>query len=910
MKKIIDEENYNSFAQLTNIATHSKGVDDVLKMICEICDSSQIFLFEFSKDKTIFRKTYQYSVGSDSKNLTYLKDESVEQISLFLDYFKEKKPIYIDNVEDVKVSHPSTYSILKSQGLQNVLATPMILDNTLEGFIAIYNLNAKVDEKLLELTNMYCIFVARSVSILNLEKENNFLKTHDPMTSALNRKSLEIYIKMIDTNLSLGIVSCDISELSSINKDKGYSAGNDILIELSDVLIHIFKDYPVFRTGSDEFLIICSDISKYDFDYLISVLKRYVGQSDYHFFIGTAFKMKDEEFSVVDLINLADKDMFEDKTNYYCDMDDVGKTRERRAELINTNTQIMSEFNLFFDKTSYLKNFIIKNHFDVDVLVNSMSLANHYTYFGDMQTNTFYVSEPLCKILGINSPIVRDLLNLWEKFIPNEEDVAMYRADIEDVIANKRTTHDLRYRIQDLSGNEFWIRCFGIIKWNEDNTKPLFFAGAISRLNHNFTVDPVTDLPKEQMFNLKINECKKSKKYPSFIGFKINSFEEINSLRGRNVANSLLKDIANKIVKEYYVKMELFRLDGLRFLGIVYPEFISEIQEIAMGIKEIIRVIYREYNIAVRFPSVMGIIDETPDDYTSSDIVSDIISLIEVAKSYPEEDFLCYSQMVQNHKNKNLMMMAISRDVADDFNNFYTVIQPVVSAKTHKVVSGELLMRWSYNGENISPMTFIPMLEQQGLIIAAGKWIFEQAVCHCKRLSTLQPDFYLNFNISYYQILDNSFLDFMKQTLEKWQLNPERLVAELTETHYNDHPVQLNEFIESCRELNMRVALDDFGVGYSSLDLLLQYHSDIVKLDRSLVQRMSASEKSNDFITSIVYACHKFGKTVCVEGVETKEEARLVSEAGCDVIQGYYFYKPMEVSQVYELLSKGSTDVV
>ena len=108
----------------------------------------------------------------------------------------------------------------------------------------------------------------------------------------------------------------------------------------------------------------------------------------------------------------------------------------------------------------------------------------------------------------------------------------------------------------------------------------------------------------------------------------------------------------------------------------------------------------------------------------------------------------------------------------------------------------------------------------------------------------------------------------------------------------------------------MRVALDDFGVGYSSLDLLLQYHSDIVKLDRSLVQRMSASEKSNDFITSIVYACHKFGKTVCVEGVETKEEARLVSEAGCDVIQGYYFYKPMEVSQVYELLSKGSTDVV
>ena len=153
-------------------------------------------------------------------------------------------------------------------------------------------------------------------------------------------------------------------------------------------------------------------------------------------------------------------------------------------------------------------------------------------------------------------------------------------------------------------------------------------------------------------------------------------------------------------------------------------------------------------------------------------------------------------------------------------------------------------------------------------------------------------------------MLDPDFLPFMRQTLVRHEMDGKNLVAELTETNYNESPATLQTFIEACRDLGIRLALDDFGTGYSSLELLLKHPSDIVKLDRSLMKEMAYSKNSSDFISSIVYSCHKFGKKVCVEGVETDQELQTVLEAGCDYIQGFYFHRPMEISDFFALLEK------
>lgn len=109
--------------------------------------------------------------------------------------------------------------------------------------------------------------------------------------------------------------------------------------------------------------------------------------------------------------------------------------------------------------------------------------------------------------------------------------------------------------------------------------------------------------------------------------------------------------------------------------------------------------------------------------------------------------------------------------------------------------------------------------------------------------------------------------------------------------------------------MGLRIALDDFGSGYSSLRMLLQYPSSIIKLDRSLVLEVTESDEKMNFIRSIVYACHQFGKRVCMEGVEYAEQNAIILDTGCDMIQGYYYYRPMEVHNVYLLISESRNGI-
>ena len=193
------------------------------------------------------------------------------------------------------------------------------------------------------------------------------------------------------------------------------------------------------------------------------------------------------------------------------------------------------------------------------------------------------------------------------------------------------------------------------------------------------------------------------------------------------------------------------------------------------------------------------------------------------------------------------------------------MIQPIVSAADGAVIGGEVLLRWTFEGKDVSPATFIPILEKIGLIHTVGRWVFEQATSTCVRLQSHDPAFYLTFNMSLHQLSDPQLLPFMKETLEKYRLSGSSLVAELTESCLDEQPEKLTGFVQACQKLGIFIALDDFGSGYSSLRMLLQYPSSIIKLDRSLVREMAQSTAKMHFIQSIVFACHQFGKTVCME---------------------------------------------
>ena len=195
----------------------------------------------------------------------------------------------------------------------------------------------------------------------------------------------------------------------------------------------------------------------------------------------------------------------------------------------------------------------------------------------------------------------------------------------------------------------------------------------------------------------------------------------------------------------------------------------------------------------------------------------------------------------------------------------------------------------------VSPVEFIPLLEACGLIVPVGKWVLEEAVRTCKKWLRYQPDFIMNVNISYLQMLDESFIDFVRQILNQYDLPPAHIVLELTESCFVTDMEALKEAFKLLRNLNIQIAMDDFGTGYSSLGMLSQSPADIVKIDRLFITAIGDEENefNRSFIGSVIQLCHRVGISVCVEGVERKNELDTVCSLEADCIQGYYISKPL-----------------
>lgn len=885
-----------NFPQITQVKNPNESIQKLLEWLGKVCVSERSYIFEIYEDDT-FSNTYEWCDTGVSSQMQMLQKESLRQISWWLEMFQQNKPVIIEDIEEIKTRYPAAYAILKPQDITSLISVGLYTDGKIFGFLGIDNSDFKKANQIVPLLFMIANLFSYMLNNRDLVDRLSYCDYHDQLTSSLNRNAFKKDLKKAYKWFSLGLVHCNVLELKTTDSLNGFETNDEIIKKWSDILSQAFHHYNIYRVSEDEFIIVCPNVEKWQFNETVMYLNDLKHKNKSAMVYGFAWDNK-LPIDVSGLLSEAENMLHEYKERYdKRPVPDYGEEKVLNVPVKVDYGELLKDAN-----GHILYHFIEENYFNLETFFKSMSMADHHPYFGDLVTKQWYVSDSMKDLMGLNDNVVTDLLSKWEEYIPYPEDLELFRNDIAGVMSMKKSVHDLVYRIQDKNYNEYWIRCFGLIRWNEDKTKPLFFCGNVSKLNYAFVVDSITNFPKEKSAIREISRLQQLNKKVSFVCFRLNEFSEINELRGRSVANSLLKDIANNLNREFGKKIQFYRLDGLRFLSVIPKEFFTTPEEVARKIRNIITDMFTEYNLPVRIPCVIGILDDHSESMTAQEIITDVMSLLEIAKKNSETQLVYSTNTVKTHREQKQMIMELRKD-SMDYNNFRSVIQPIVDAGTHKIVGGELLLRWKYNGNDVSPGFFIPALENNNLINHVGRGVFEQAVRHCKRINTTIPDFFLDFNISYNQIYDKSLLPFMSEVIQKWGVNAKNLVLELTETHYNNSPVRLQEFIEECKGLGMRMALDDFGVGYSSLEMLVKYPANVVKLDRSLMKKMSDSKEITDFITAIVYACHKFGKLVCVEGVETEQELKIVTEAGCDMVQGYYFYRPMEVFDVYDLLT-------
>lgn len=259
-----------------------------------------------------------------------------------------------------------------------------------------------------------------------------------------------------------------------------------------------------------------------------------------------------------------------------------------------------------------------------------------------------------------------------------------------------------------------------------------------------------------------------------------------------------------------------------------------------------------------------------------------------------------YSESIQNHQ-RDMATMLYQLEGALERRELQMYLQPKVRAENGTVAGAEALVRWEHPEKGfISPATFIPLCEENGLICRVDLLVFEQ-VCRCLskwREAGVEP-VPISVNVSRQHFRDPEFLTEYRQLLETWKVPPEWIELEITESiMFSSSEFQyVRDFIQTLHEIGFTCSLDDFGSGYSSLSLLKDLPIDCLKLDRQFIIGRFEEWSTRTVIEMIMNLARKLGIMTVAEGVELEEQVSFLREAGCDLIQGFYFSRPLPVEE-------------
>ena len=240
-------------------------------------------------------------------------------------------------------------------------------------------------------------------------------------------------------------------------------------------------------------------------------------------------------------------------------------------------------------------------------------------------------------------------------------------------------------------------------------------------------------------------------------------------------------------------------------------------------------------------------------------------------------------------------MMLREMEFALSEGQFCVYYQPVYSIKAGRAVSAEALVRWRHPAAGlIPPVRFVPLFERNGFVVRLDRFAWEDVCCMLSsRIRAGLPVVPVSVNVSRLNFYDSDFCDTVVSLLKKYDLDPSLLRLEITESAYTDNPTQLMNVLKKLQSLGLKILMDDFGSGYSSLNMLRNLAVDILKIDMSFVRDLENSQRAPAILRRVVEMAHDLRMGIVVEGVETKAQLDFLSSIGCDKIQGYYFAKPM-----------------
>ena len=397
-----------------------------------------------------------------------------------------------------------------------------------------------------------------------------------------------------------------------------------------------------------------------------------------------------------------------------------------------------------------------------------------------------------------------------------------------------------------------------------------------------------------------LERARRSGAHAALMFIDLDHFKRINDSLGHDVGDRLLKAVSQRLKEQVRAYDVVSRIGGDEFTVVLGDlEQPDDAAAVARKILQALRLPFAVVEDMRVFVSASIGIASYPA--CGDDIVT-LMKSADVAMYQAKRsgrNLYAFYRPDMNPVDRSELRLEQSLRLAVENESFALHYQPQIDLRTGKLVGLEGLLRWSNAGQPVEPSVFVPMLEDTGLMIRAGQWVFS-AGCQQRLLwnTLLPPDCTIALNLSPRQFADRHLTQSIQAALEQNQLPPSQLELELTESMLMTDTDSARVILGRLKDMGIRLAIDDFGTGYSSLAYLKQFPLDALKIDRQFIRHLNTSDKDAAIATSIIQLAHNLGLKVVAEGIEDASQAELLARLGCDIGQGYFFSRPMPADQV------------
>lgn len=445
------------------------------------------------------------------------------------------------------------------------------------------------------------------------------------------------------------------------------------------------------------------------------------------------------------------------------------------------------------------------------------------------------------------------------------------------------------------------IHYFGVFS---DISRKKFVEKEIEELT---STDYLTNLPNRNSFKklladlIDTSQNDSSKHAVLFID--LDRFKQINETLGTEIGDLILKEVANRVESILGPEDFFARYGGDEFL--LTKTNIGHQKEAAQFSKEIIKLLNKPFYIngnEIYITSSIGISFYPQDGEEVEKLLHKADKAMYFAKQNGRNQYAFYFEELKKD-SKRLLLLEANLRKAIQKKEFMVHYQPKVSLVTQQVIGVEALVRWANDQLGfVSPGEFIPYAEDTGLIIPLSEVIIEKVCLDILEWSIQGVHLPVSINIAALHFQQDDFIERINSIIVQHNCSPQQLELELTERTVMKEAEEVVNKLITLKSMGFKISIDDFGTGYSSLSYLNRFPLNYLKIDSSFIQQIVSLQDKQAIVDSIILMAHRLHIKVVAEGVETKDQLKLLKEMGCDIIQGYYFSKPIPSSELMDFL--------